>query len=138
MIQKARFLNFELQLDVSQEAGECEMIQFLVQPVVENAIVHGFERGKYRRGVVSVRAHCEDGALLIEVADNGVGFDLKKWRESPQERSEAHGHIAIDHIEQLIALEYGEGYGMKIESTPGAGCRVSYRLPAKKAQAQRL
>ncbi|MDO4284441.1 MAG: histidine kinase [Eubacteriales bacterium] len=131
VIQKARFLNFDIQFCISPEAACCEIVQFLLQPVVENAIVHGFERGKYRRGVVKVNACCAEGRLRITVADNGVGFDVEQWQRGEHGKSEVHTNIALDHISQIIALEYGENYGMEIQSSPGEGTTVVYVLPER-------
>ncbi len=125
-IQKARFMNFDMDVTLELEPGRYKIRKFLLQPVVENAITHGFARGKYRG---QIRMHIwEDGRLRIKVEDNGVGFDVESWR-SGDERQESHTNIGLRNIEQMIHLEYGDEYGLEIISEPGKGTTVEYLLP---------
>ncbi len=132
-IQKARFMNFELEFELDLEPERFRIRKFLLQPVVENAITHGFSRGK-RRGRIHIHIW-EDGQLRIRVQDNGIGFDVESWRRG-EEKQEDHTNIGLHNIEQLIRLEYGEEYGMEIESQAGRGTTVEYRLPLLKCSAE--
>lgn len=129
VIQKARFMNFEIVFDVEEEALSCRVFRFLIQPVVENSIVHGFKRGMARSGEIIVRAFIEDDILNIRVSDNGCGFDVEGWKNGGEVR-ENHTNIGLKNIEQIIRLEYGEEYEIKIISEPDNGTLVEYRLPA--------
>ena len=125
-IQKARFMNFDMDVILDIEPERYKIRKFLLQPVVENAIIHGFARGKHH-GHIRMRIW-EDGRLYIKVEDNGVGFDVESWR-SGDERQKNHTNIGLRNIEQLIHLEYGDEYGLKITSEPGKGTTVEYLLP---------
>lgn len=132
-IQKARFMNFELDIDIDLNPEQYGIRKFLLQPVVENAIVHGFSRGK-RKGRIGIHIW-EDGRLRIRIEDNGVGFDVFSWRKGEENRAEhagEHTNIGLQNIEQLIRLEYGESYGMTIVSEAGKGTLVEYLLPLMK------
>lgn len=129
VIQKARFMNFDIDFDIEEQAHSCRVFRFLIQPVVENSIVHGFKRGMARSGKVRICAFVKNDILHITVADNGCGFDPDEWKNSGEVR-ENHTNIGLKNIEQIIRLEYGEKYGMKIISEPGSGTLVEYRLPA--------
>ncbi|MFQ9153097.1 MAG: sensor histidine kinase [Blautia sp.] len=68
-----------------------------------------------------------DEDLHILVEDRGVGFDVEEWRRKPGKKEE-HTNIGIHNVEEMIHMEYGENYGMWIESRPGEGTRVTYLL----------
>ena len=130
VIQKARFMNFEMDFNIEEQALSCRIFRFLIQPVVENAIIHGFKRGMTRGGKISVCAWVEGEILKIRVSDNGCGFDMTEWKNRGAVR-ENHTNIGLTNIEQIISLEYGGEYGMEITSEPERGTVVEYRLPAK-------
>lgn len=130
VIQKARFMNFELIIEADDNCLDCRIRKLLLQPIVENAIVHGLNRGKVKDGKVYVRVWM-DSALHITVVDEGIGFDVEKWRGCPQ-KSKEHTNIGITNVEEIILLEYGEEYGMQVESEPGKGTRITYTLPVIK------
>ena len=132
VIQKARFMNFELLIEAQEDCLDCRIRKLLLQPVVENAIVHGLNRGKVKDGKVYVRVWA-DLVLHITVEDEGIGFDVEKWRCSPQKNKE-HTNIGITNVEEIILLEYGEEYGIQIKSGEGKGTKVVYTLPVIKRE----
>lgn len=127
VIQKARFMNFDLVIEADEKSQNCRIRKLLLQPIVENAIVHGLARGKIKNTQIIVKVWTED-MLYIEVTDQGIGFDVEKWRKCP-EKSSTHTNIGIHNIEEIISLEYGAPYGMEIKSTQGEGTTVRYQLP---------
>ena len=133
VIQKVRFMNFELTIDAQEECLDCCIRKLLFQPIVENAIVHGLNRGKVRDGNVCVKIWLENETLRATVTDQGVGFDVEAWRQKPK-KDDTHTNIGVHNIEQIIQLEYGNSYGMEIVSAPGKGTTVSYTLPAVKKE----
>lgn len=134
VIQKARFMSFELMVEKEEECLDCRIRKLLVQPIVENAIVHGLGRGKVKNGVITIKIWRNE-QLYIRVQDKGVGFDVEKWRNSPGKK-EHHTNIGIRNVEQIIQMEYGSEYGMDIESIPGKGTTITYRLPILKSTAR--
>lgn len=132
VIQKARFMDFDLIIECDDESRACNIRKFLLQPIVENAIIHGLGRGQVKNSVISVRVW-SDSNLNIIIHDDGIGFDYKAWKENP-EHSEEHSNIGIKSIEEIIRLEYGDPYCMVIDSTPGQGTTVSYTLPKIKGE----
>ena len=127
VIQKARFMNFDLVIEKDELCTELGIKKLIIQPIVENAIVHGLGRGKIRNTEIRVKVWADED-LHITVTDEGVGFDVEKWRNS-SEKTEGHTNIGIGNVEKMIQMEYGEPYGMWIESRPGEGTKVSYLLP---------
>lgn len=127
VIQKARFMNFELEIEAEEGCLECRIRKLLIQPIVENAIVHGLNRGKVKNGRIWIKAETDE-KLHISVEDKGIGFDVEKWRSCPKKDDE-HTNIGIINVEEIIRLEYGPEYGIDIESAPGKGTKVIYTLP---------
>ncbi len=127
VIQQVRFMNFNLNIEACPDAKRCHIRKLLLQPIVENAIVHGLERGKVKNTEIRIRIWMDEN-LHIEVQDFGVGFDVDEWRASGKARR-SHTNIGIDHVEKLIQMEYGKPYCLEIESGSGMGTIVRYLLP---------
>ena len=134
VIQKARFLNFVIEYEIQPETRDLKIFRFLLQPVVENSILHGFQRGMVQSGKIVIRAWLEEERLYVTVTDNGCGFDLEKW-EKQKETGENHTNIGLRNIRQVIELEYGREYGMDMKSAYGDGTTVTYCLPVRKGRA---
>ena len=132
-IQKMRFgdkFDFEISADPSVD-GLLSM-KMLLQPLVENAVVHGLGSEK-EGGVISVRAYAEEDCLVYEVRDNGFGMepetlDRLRWEGSPDSPPPDSG-IGIQNIRQRIRLFYGGSYGLTFESEPDEGTLVTVRIP---------
>ena len=128
VIQKARFMNFELMIEADEICMGYRIRKFLLQPVVENAIVHGLGRGQQKDGKICLRIWKEEDGLYITVKDNGVGFDVENWRNQPDIRDD-HTNIGLHNVEEIIRLEYGESYSIEIQSELGGGTVLTYHLP---------
>ena len=103
---------------------DCLVPRLCVEPLVENAVVHGIEP-KAAPGEIRVLVRREGEALLIEVNDDGVGY------RAGSESGKRHSHGGLHNIERLVANLYGEGYGLTIESAENRGTRVLLRLPVE-------
>ncbi len=130
VVQKARFMNFELEMDVAEECLNCKIRKLLIQPIVENAIVHGLGRGKIKDTTIYIQVWMEEDLQII-VADEGMGFDVEKWRNEP-DTSKEHTNIGLHNVEEIIQLEYGYPYGLEIDSKIGSGTTIHYHLPVIK------
>ncbi len=94
-----------------------------VQPLVENAVRYGIVR-KEGGGTVSIRTRLEDHHVVIEVEDDGIGFDPS------QPLDENRSHIGIENIHNRLASLY-EG-SLQVESAVGEGTKVTIRIPVRK------
>jgi two-component system sensor histidine kinase YesM len=117
--------------DVCAEAYR--ILPLLLQPVVENSIVHGLENKK-GGGWVSVEIRHRDRFLAITVSDNGVGMSRERRKaveDSLQgaDASQPKGSIGLANVCQRIKLYYGQEYGMEIESALNKGTVVTLLLP---------
>jgi two-component system sensor histidine kinase YesM len=133
-IQKFRFederLSYKLHLDDAAE--KVEIPPFIIQPLVENAVVHGLEEVE-EGGFVIIDARVESDQVVIIVEDNGCGIPDNKMQAIElafQDSEDAEEHrIGVRNVHQRLILTYGEGYGLKLECLPGSGTRVTFAIP---------
>jgi two-component system sensor histidine kinase YesM len=117
-------LEYHLEAGAGTEA--VAVLPLIVEPLVENAVVHGLER-RYGGGKVTVSARLVGAFLEIVVADNGMGMTEERRRhllEGPDGR-----HVGLKNVHQRLKLTYGDEFGLAIESAPDQGTQVSFRIP---------
>lgn len=131
LLQGERFkdmITYEI-LWESEELKECMIPRLCVEPLVENAMIHGLEP-KGEEGHICVDIRKENNKILcIIVTDDGVGFDMEKVNLNDEAKSP---RVGIMNIQRLVHNLYGDGYGLHIESRPGEGTRMELRLPCRK------
>ena len=135
VIQKMRFGDtFDLEIRLSDEAQTCRVPNMILQPLVENAIVHGFQNLD-RRGRVELNAELQGEQVWITVQDNGCGIPaelLEEIRSAMADAQEPSSRFfALVNISLLLKLRYGEKAEIYIDSTPGEGTKVSLILPVE-------
>ena len=132
-IQRFRFTDtLDCKLDVSEAAQSCIVPKLLVQPLIENAIQYGFAAEK-RKLLIIIRAHIENGNLVINVTDDGNGMDEKKvyeLHEMLSEHTRTTNHFGLYNIAKRIRLLYGEKSGMIIKSGLHRGTSITIFFPA--------
>lgn len=92
--------------------------RFTLQPIAENAIVHGFE-GKKGMGVIDVSVISAGENIVIEVRDNGMGIpegQLGSILEANESVSSKYNRVGLKNIDERIKLIYGQEYGISVES----------------------
>lgn len=131
-IQVMRFGNkFTYSIDIDEQVAKCEIFPLLIQPLIENAIIHGLEP-KESMGDLEIIAFKEQEYLKIVVKDNGVGMTdacLVKLRNSLDEGDDDGRHIGVRNVHQRIQLYYGKTYGLTIFSQISYGTTVTLFLP---------
>lgn len=139
-IQKMRFgsrVNFEVKLEVDIPLDEYYILPFLVQPVIENGIIHGLE-GITENGLIKMNFSVVRDYLQVAVTDNGIGMDeeeLAGLRENINKNTlNASTSIGLGNIDRRIKLCYGEQYGLSVRSVKGKGTTVVMRLPLEKKE----
>ena len=144
-IQNYRFgERISMQVDIepgSEAARDVQVPKLTLQPIIENAIIHGLEH-QVQPGRVSVRIGIVGQRLLIEITDDGVGMseatldEINRRLLHPEtvrasEEKPRTGGIALINVDNRIKLIFGEQYGLKVSSIKGYGTRVEISLPAK-------
>ena len=133
LLQKARYNNCLLyDFDIPEELLECRVPKLLLQPVIENSIVHGYRAG--RTLSIRVQAEHRDDTLRFIVTDDGAGIPagrLAELRESFEHdlTNEYAAHVGLYNIQKVIRLTYGAPYGVQIESAEGQGTAVTLTIP---------
>ncbi len=131
MIQKIRYGNlFETRFEIDRELLDCPVLKFILQPIAENSVIHGFEGIDYH-GVITVSCVRSDNVLLIRIADNGLGFDpdtLEKFNGHGKNRQKLSS-IGIWNVQERIRMNFGDEYGLEIDSGIGLGTVVTVRVP---------
>ena len=131
LIQQERFGDkISAEYFVEEDAYSCMVPNFILQPVIENAIIHGLEP-KIEKGKLSINISIQDEFLTFLVEDNGVGMDeteildlYKKCRENNTKQS-----IGLKNVYRRLLLCYGEASMLKIESKKEQGTRISFLIP---------
>lgn len=133
LLQKMRYnrrLNYHI--DIPEELMGCRIPKLLLQPVVENSLVHGMADTPSIS--VTIRAWRELERLKLCVEDNGSGITgekLEELRGGLEQEDGCKEHIGLYNSHRVVRLLYGPSYGVTIRSCPGKGTRVIITLPAQ-------
>ncbi|GBF77843.1 sensor histidine kinase [Paenibacillus sp. 598K] len=143
-IQQLRFMdNFTVVYDTAEETKPIPLLKLLLQPLVENAILHGLE-GRESGGVLRIASRIQGAELRIGVADNGAGISPERLHYIREElrRMERRSITSLSRDEETatdlfglrnvytrMRLYYGEGATMTIDSAAGEGTRIEIAIP---------
>lgn len=125
--------NLKVIYDIDPCISKYAMIKHLLQPIIENSIVHGINLNK-ENNVITIKARIIGNAIEISVIDNGQGIDEKTLETIIETLKTPRIHykenIGIFNVDSRIKLIYGNDYGIQISSRPGAGTEVILRIIA--------
>ena len=131
-IQKYRYRDiFDFELDVSPVLEDSKILKFMLQPIVENAIMHGIA-SQQRFGLIRLEMSLDGDIVRAVLSDNGKGMtaeliDAVLHRDRPAESSV--NKIGVHNVQQRILRHYGPGCGISIESEPGRYTKVTVTYP---------
>lgn len=129
-IQNLRFNNsFDLKLELEENILNFKIIKMILQPIVENSILHGFKDRDY--GNILIRGYERDNDILIEIIDDGVGFNgnlklIKKERDKKK-----YSGIGMDNVDERLKLKFGEKYGISIDKVDN-GAKIVVLFPKRR------
>lgn len=128
-IQKRKYGNrITLHIHVDSELLNYKTPKLILQPLVENAIIHGLEQ-TVEGGMIEVQINrIEEGVRFI-VNDNGMGTDETKIHQMMNSVGQAKDVFALKNIDDRIKISYGQGYGLFFTSKERVGTRVEVRIP---------
>lgn len=127
-IMKVRYGSFfEINYDIRDDANDLYMMKMLLQPFIENAIIHGLQDKE--DGYIKVSALKEQEKLVISIYDNGVGIKEVQINELLNRKSNDLNHIGISNVKRRIELTYGEGFTVEMMSEVGSFTEVIITLP---------
>ena len=134
-IQQARFPDkLEILYSINTDTLKLQTMKLILQPLVENAIVHGIEP-KNTKCTLFLSAKRQNQHLILTVYDDGIGISEQKLKNLQHELNnidclpKANTHIGMLNVQHRIRLKYGSDYGITVESTLGEGTRITIILP---------
>lgn len=139
LIQRMRYRDkFKVITEIDEVSKKCIVPKMLLQPIVENALVHGIER-KMGTGSILIRAVIEADTLVINVIDDGIGMNGEKCSEILKietsdmniSKDEIHTGIGISNVNRRIKMLFGQEFGINIQSEQDKGTNVQICLPLK-------
>jgi two-component system sensor histidine kinase YesM len=131
-IQEFRFSDkIEVSYDIDPETLDCQVPKLLLQPLIENSIVHGLEP-KVEKGHLSIRCRLLGDNLQICIADDGVGLAMDEIASIMDHcrRNDKKQHLGIVNVYQRLVLNYGDSFGFSMEKNDEGGLTTTIVLEA--------
>lgn len=131
-IQKIRMSGaFSFRVDVPEDLRDCRIPKMILQPLVENAVLHGLEGVEH--GAVEVTAREEAGMLRITVRDNGSGLPPELAVGRYRSQGPAGKHLGLYNVNTILTKYYGDGCGLFLENER-SGAAVTAVLPIRREE----
>lgn len=122
----------EIRERIDDGLSDCRVVHMMLQPIVENAIIHGLI-GSEKNGVVLIEGKRQGDDLKLEIVDNGCGMDQEQidsmMRQNRNSDHRRFSGIGVRNVHERIRLSFGEAYGLCVTSRKGCYTRVTIRLP---------
>jgi two-component system LytT family sensor kinase len=132
LLERARFGDrLQVTVQVAPEVLPVTVPFLCVQPLVENAVRHGLE-GKPGTGRVTIVAADVGAEALISVEDDGAGIEPDTVRRTLAGHPDGES-VGLGNVDERLRQVYGDDYGLVVETAPGAGTKVSMRVPKYRA-----
>jgi two-component system sensor histidine kinase YesM len=143
-VQQIRSDHFTVEMDLAEETKDIPILKLILQPIVENAIIHGLEKSP-NEGHLYIRSRLVEGSLCVEVEDSGVGISEKQLTEIQQEMDKitttsyfsspdkpSNLYFGLKNVKSRIMLYYGSDADLILESREGESTKVTLLLPLRK------
>lgn len=128
-IQNLRFGGkIHLTINIPQYLMDFPVFKILLQPLVENAILHGIREKESEEGTIAITAQESEGTLTVSVSDDGVGMPADKLLHILQSENQDREGYGVWNIHERIRLSQGDGYGLEFSSTVGSGTTVRIKI----------
>ena len=134
LIQNMRFSNgIHLRIIMDESLYEYSILKILLQPLVENSILHGILEKEEEEGEIVISGELKGDVIILNIKDDGIGMSEEILQDIPGSilPKDIHGY-GISNINERIKLNYGNDFGLTYHSTPGAGTTVCITIPAIK------
>lgn len=134
-LQKKRYIEFmDYVLAFSPSISKYTIPKLTLQPLIENSIYHGIKE-KDTKGTICVSGYIENGQVIIEVYDDGVGISPEKQKEIFQsiasEKSEPENHFGLASVVKRMNIHYNNQVTFRIDSEPGSYTCIILSFPAR-------
>jgi two-component system, sensor histidine kinase YesM len=119
--------HFDFNLEIDPDTSNCKTVKLVLQPLVENSIIHGI--GKRENGQIDVLIHHRDDQLIYIIGDNGSGIDVADIEQLLANPLGSARGFGIRNVNDRIRLAFGPEYGLRFSSKPEGGSVVTVVLP---------
>ncbi|SHJ13923.1 two-component system, sensor histidine kinase YesM [Clostridium cavendishii DSM 21758] len=133
-LQQVRFeerLEYKINIE-EEDMLELSIPKLTIEPIVENAIIHGLEE-TIGTLIVEVNVFRVKDSICIEIKDNGIGFDVNKvineTEDDVTKRNTQRDKVGLKNTDQRLKLIYGQDYGLKIDSVINKGTNIKVIIP---------
>jgi len=134
IIQETRFQDqMSFNFDIDKNSDAVKMPSMLIQPMVENAIIHGL-REKAKGGIINITVKKQNSFISISIKDNGVGIDNKKVRTLLSEVKNESKGLGVFNVRKRLELYYNRSDLLKIYSQIGEGTQVTILIPIEEGE----
>ena len=133
-IQKFRFEEkFDYEIELPDSLRHFVTQKLIVQPIVENALYHGIEPME-ESGYISIKVSEQRDDIVIDVTDNGPGFDpetlIELWnKDQGQLKKYRENGVGLKNVHERLRIRFGSRYGLMICSSAGYGSMIRIRIP---------
>ena len=132
-LMKIRYSDgFEVVYDIDETCLDCKVPRLILQPIVENSIVHGLAEKEDDIGHLTVRLKASGDSLIFTVEDDGRGMTEEEIRQLLTHRERAEGDntsIGVENVLSRLKLNFGSRYGIRMESQPGQYTKTILTIP---------
>ena len=140
-IQHIRYKDrFDIIYDIDESLLKQAVPKLIIQPIVENAIIHGIENSK-NKNLLYISVKRENECIIIIVKDTGIGMTdekvselLKEPLNAERDEQKAHTNLGLYAVHKRIQLMYGDLYGLTVQSQAGEGTTVTLHIHFTKKQ----
>lgn len=120
---------FTYTITIAEDILDLKIMKMLLQPIVENAVIHGFTGYKEGRHL-HIEGQLAGSAVLISISDDGRGIPEQAVQSIFNEgTSMIPRHFGLRNIRERIRLKYGSSFGVTVKSVPGQGTKVIVSFP---------
>jgi two-component system, sensor histidine kinase YesM len=138
-IMKVRYGDkFDIHFDIDDDIKNSYILKMVLQPLLENAILHGINELE-EKGIIDIKGYRSHDDLIVEITDNGVGMaqeQVIKLLTEDSHQPKGFNSMGVMNVDKRIKLNYGNRYGLAIESVPDKFTRVKILLPFIKENAE--
>ncbi|MDQ6423476.1 sensor histidine kinase [Paenibacillus sp. LHD-117] len=127
IVQAMKDHSFDVVYDIDEAVFGYTTINFILQPLAENAIMHGINRKETGRGLLSISAKLSNGQVVFLVQDNGIGMPAETANTLLQSDSSGYG---LKNVNERLRLKYSSDYRFAVESAIDSGTQMSIVIPA--------
>ncbi len=117
-----------VEFDVDDSVRNCKICKLTLQPIVENAFLHGFTGGQ-EDCKLWISAKDQGERVIITIRDNGCGYDPKAPKPAGTDSELPHTGLGVANVQERLQRAFGPEFGLSAQSAPGAGTSVAVTIP---------